>query len=161
MNLRPRAYESPALPLSYSAAGRKFIDHGRGRQLRTFRFTADRQTRQRLGERWSADEIVLVDRRTTFVIGLRKDWAVLDARALAEGERPLARLAERGIRVVRGTIGAIHPPERAADVDGDRWDATRSASRPRDPRRGRDLQPARAEPTDPGPGRLRLIRIPP
>ena len=70
-----------------------------------------------------ADEIVLIDRRTTFVMGLRKNWAVLDAGALSEGERPLAGLAERGIRVVRGTIGAIHPAERAAEVDGARWDA--------------------------------------
>ncbi|HEV8053610.1 MAG: NAD(P)/FAD-dependent oxidoreductase [Chloroflexi bacterium] len=68
------------------------------------------------------DEIVLIDRRTTFIMGLRKNWAVLDARALSEGERPLARLAERGIRVVRGTIDAIHPAERAVEVDGERWD---------------------------------------
>jgi sulfide:quinone oxidoreductase len=70
-----------------------------------------------------ADEIVLVERRPTFVMGLRKNWAVLDPNALAEGERPLSLLAERGIRVVAGTIGAIHPAERAAEVDGDRWDA--------------------------------------
>jgi sulfide:quinone oxidoreductase len=70
-----------------------------------------------------ADEVVLVERRTTFVMGLRKNWAVLDPNALAEGERPLALLAERGIRVVTGTIGAIHPGELAAEVDGDRWEA--------------------------------------
>jgi sulfide:quinone oxidoreductase len=70
-----------------------------------------------------ADEIVLVERRTTFVMGLRKNWAVLDANALAEGERPLALLADRGIRIVTGSIGAIHPAERAVEVDGVRWDA--------------------------------------
>lgn len=70
-----------------------------------------------------ADEIVLVDRRTTFVMGLRKNWAVLDPGALQAGERPLALLAERGIRLVTGTIDAIHPAERAVEVDGDRWDA--------------------------------------
>ncbi|HYN69402.1 MAG TPA: FAD/NAD(P)-binding oxidoreductase [Candidatus Eisenbacteria bacterium] len=70
-----------------------------------------------------ADEIVLVDRRTTFVMGLRKNWAVLEPGALVEGERPLARLAERGIRVVTGTIDAIDPAARAADVDGERWEA--------------------------------------
>jgi sulfide:quinone oxidoreductase len=70
-----------------------------------------------------ADEVVLIERRTTFVMGLRKNWAVLDPKALTEGERPLALLAERGIRVVTGTIGAIHPGELAAEVDGDRWDA--------------------------------------
>ena len=69
------------------------------------------------------DEVVLVERRTTFVMGLRKTWAVLDPNALAAGERPLALLADRGIRVVTGTIGAIHAGELAAEVDGDRWDA--------------------------------------
>jgi sulfide:quinone oxidoreductase len=70
-----------------------------------------------------ADEIVLVDRRTTFVMGLRKNWAVLEPGALAEGERPLARLAERGIRVVTGTIDSIQPADRVADVDGESWEA--------------------------------------
>jgi sulfide:quinone oxidoreductase len=69
------------------------------------------------------DEIVLVERRPTFVMGLRKNWAVLEPNALTEGERPLALLADRGIRLVTGTIGAIHPAERAAEVDGTRWDA--------------------------------------
>lgn len=70
-----------------------------------------------------ADEVVLVERRTTFVMGLRKNWAVLDPNALSKGERPLALLARRGIRVVTGTIGAIHPAEREAEVDGTSWDA--------------------------------------
>jgi sulfide:quinone oxidoreductase len=69
------------------------------------------------------DEIVLVERRPTFVMGLRKNWAVLDPNALTEGERPLALLADRGIRLVTGTIGAIRPAERAADVDGFPLDA--------------------------------------
>ena len=70
-----------------------------------------------------ADEIVLVERRPTFVMGLRKNWAVLDPKAIAEGERPLSLLAERGIRVVAGTIGAIRPAEPAAEVDGHGWEA--------------------------------------
>ena len=76
--------------------------------------------RERLDQ---ADEVVLVERRTTFVMGLRKNWAMLEPNALAEGERPLALLADRGIRVVTGTIGAIRPAELAAEVDGSRWDA--------------------------------------
>jgi sulfide:quinone oxidoreductase len=71
----------------------------------------------------SADEVILVERQTTFVMGLRKNWAVLDPGALREGERPLALLAERGIHVVTGTIGAIHPAERTAEVGGDQWTA--------------------------------------
>jgi sulfide:quinone oxidoreductase len=70
-----------------------------------------------------ADEIVLIDRRTTFVMGLRKNWGVLHQGAVEEGERPLARLAERGIRVETGTIDAIIPAERAVQVDGSRLEA--------------------------------------
>jgi sulfide:quinone oxidoreductase len=70
-----------------------------------------------------ADEIVLIDRRTTFVMGLRKNWGVLHAGAMEEGERRLARLAQRGIRVETGTIDAIFPVERAILVDGTRLEA--------------------------------------
>jgi len=69
------------------------------------------------------DEVVLVERKTTFVMGLRKNWAVLNAGAVAAGERPLARLAERGIRLVHGTIESIEPDARAAIVDGERLEA--------------------------------------
>ena len=65
-----------------------------------------------------ADEVVLVERRPTFVMGLRKNWALVGASTLAEGERPLAALGERGIRVVTGSIGAIRPDAREADIDG-------------------------------------------
>jgi hypothetical protein len=54
-----------------------------------------------------ADEVVLTERRTTFVMGLRKNWAVLDPNALADGERPLALLTERGIRVTRDLRSAL------------------------------------------------------
>jgi sulfide:quinone oxidoreductase len=71
----------------------------------------------------STDEVVLVDRRATFLMGLRKNWALLNADALRAGERPLAQLAERGIKVLTATIEAIHPADRAADIDGERWEA--------------------------------------
>ena len=76
--------------------------------------------RQRLDP---ADEVVLVERNATFVMGLRKNWALLGSEALAEGERPLARLRDRGINVVQGSISAIHPADHAADVDGQRIQA--------------------------------------
>ena len=56
-----------------------------------------------------ADEVVLVERRPTFVMGLRKNWALVGSSTLAEGERSLASLGDRGIRVVPGTIEAIDP----------------------------------------------------
>lgn len=64
------------------------------------------------------DEVVLVERRPTFVMGLRKNWGLVGASTLRAGERRLATLAERGIDVVSGTIGAIRPEAREADVDG-------------------------------------------
>jgi sulfide:quinone oxidoreductase len=65
-----------------------------------------------------ADEVVLVERRPSFVMGLRKNWALVGASTLAEGERPLAALRERGIEVIAGTIDAIRPEAREAQVDG-------------------------------------------
>jgi sulfide:quinone oxidoreductase len=65
-----------------------------------------------------ADEVVLVERRPSFVMGLRKNWALVRASTLAEGERSLAALGERGIEVVAGTIDAIRPDAREAQVDG-------------------------------------------
>lgn len=69
-----------------------------------------------------ADEVVLVERRRTFVMGLRKNWALAGTSTIAQGERPLAALTERGITVVQGTIEAIDPAARAAVVDGERLD---------------------------------------
>jgi sulfide:quinone oxidoreductase len=65
-----------------------------------------------------ADEVVLVERRPRFVMGLRKNWALVRASTLAEGERPLAALRDRGIDVVSGSIDAIRPDAREADVEG-------------------------------------------
>jgi len=65
-----------------------------------------------------ADEVVLVERREGFVMGLRKNWGLVRASSLAEGERPLAALRERGIDVVAGTIDAIRPDAHEAEVGG-------------------------------------------
>jgi sulfide:quinone oxidoreductase len=69
------------------------------------------------------DEVVLVERRPTFVMGLRKNWALVGSSTIVEGERSLAILADRGIRVVEGTIMAIDAGARAAEVDGERIEA--------------------------------------
>jgi sulfide:quinone oxidoreductase len=69
------------------------------------------------------DEVVLVERRPTFVMGLRKNWALVGAATLSAGERSLAALRERRIAVRAGTVTAIDPAARAADVDGDRLEA--------------------------------------
>ena len=69
------------------------------------------------------DEVVLVERRPTFVMGLRKNWALVGHGTIAEGARALAALGERGIRVVAGTIDSIDPTARAAVIDGKRIEA--------------------------------------
>lgn len=74
--------------------------------------------RERLGD---DDEVVLVDRRETFVVGFRKTWVVTGHGSLADGTRRLDRI--RGVRFVRGSIESVLPAERALIVDGSRIDA--------------------------------------
>ncbi|HEX6869450.1 MAG TPA: FAD/NAD(P)-binding oxidoreductase [Candidatus Limnocylindrales bacterium] len=69
------------------------------------------------------DEVVLVERRPTFVMGLRKNWALVGASTIAEGERSLATLTDRGITVRPGTVTAIDPAGRTAEVDGERLES--------------------------------------
>lgn len=71
--------------------------------------------RERLDE---GDEIVLVDRRDDFAMGLRKTWAILGISPIAYGTRSLASLAARGITVLQGTVTGIDPGSRTASVDG-------------------------------------------
>jgi sulfide:quinone oxidoreductase len=56
-----------------------------------------------------ADEhrVVLVDRRETFMMGLRKQWLLTGAGKRADGERPLAALRAKGVDVRRVTVSAI------------------------------------------------------
>jgi len=59
-----------------------------------------------------SDEVVLVDRRRDFAMGLRKTWAVVGSHPLEDGVRPLSRLADRGIEVIEAVIEAIDPATR-------------------------------------------------
>jgi len=65
------------------------------------------------------DEVVLVDRRDDFVMGLRKTWHLLGMSPLAYGTRHLAQLEQRGIRVVHGEITALDPASLTATVGGE------------------------------------------
>lgn len=71
----------------------------------------------------SGDEVVLVDRRDDFVMGLRKTWHILGMSPLAYGTRRLSDLRRHGIVVVRGSIESVSPAERAAVIDGQPWEA--------------------------------------
>jgi sulfide:quinone oxidoreductase len=66
----------------------------------------------------ASDEVLLVDRREDFVMGLRKTWHLLGMSPLAYGTRHLSILGRRGIEVVTGEITAIDPSTRSATVDG-------------------------------------------
>jgi len=69
------------------------------------------------------DEVVLVERRTHFMMGLRKTWALLGQSSLEAGQRPVAALEGQGIRVMHGAVTALDAPARAAEVDGRRVEA--------------------------------------
>src|SRR6059036_3577511 len=69
------------------------------------------------------DEIVLVDRRTHFMMGFRKTAAVVGREPLEAGMRPLAALDKKGIRVVTADVTVVDPAARAATVGGERIEA--------------------------------------
>ena len=52
-------------------------------------------------------EVVLVSRSTHFMMGFRKNAALLDPSAMEAGSRPLSALEERGVRVVIGDIAQV------------------------------------------------------
>jgi sulfide:quinone oxidoreductase len=68
------------------------------------------------------DEIVVVERRAYFMLGLRKTWAMMGRGTLEEGRRPLQALERFGICVLPGIITAVDPANRAVEVDGRRWE---------------------------------------
>jgi len=83
--------------------------------------TVATELRRRLGSR---HEVVLVDRRDSFVMGLRKLWALVGLGSLDEGRRSRGSLDGRGIRFVQRDILAIDAAGRsittdAGSLDGD------------------------------------------
>jgi len=63
-------------------------------------------------------EVVLVDRKPEFTMGLRKLWELVGHGTIAEGSRPRALLAAHGIRVVAEEILSIDPASRSAETTG-------------------------------------------
>ena len=62
--------------------------------------------------------ITVVDREPAFSLAASFLWVMTGARTPAQVCRPLARLARKGIEVVRGEIERIDPERREAIVDG-------------------------------------------
>lgn len=61
--------------------------------------------------------VMLIERRETFMMGLRKQWLLTGAGKRADGERPLAALRGKGIDVRRATVGAIDLARRVVRTD--------------------------------------------
>lgn len=61
-------------------------------------------------------EIIVLDRREEFFIGLRKLWVLADIAPLSEGTRRMDRLTERGIDIRRTTITGIDPAARRVET---------------------------------------------
>jgi sulfide:quinone oxidoreductase len=69
-------------------------------------------------------EIVLVDRKPEFAMGLRKLWELVGHGAISDGSRSRTLLARHGVDFVQTEIAAIDPGERRAEtaegqLDGD------------------------------------------
>ncbi len=69
------------------------------------------------------DEVVLVDRRTHFLMGFRKSWVITGRATADEGRRPLLALEKKGVKVINGTVTAVDPAALVAEVDGRRLEA--------------------------------------
>lgn len=59
-------------------------------------------------------EVVIVDRGDTFMMGLRKLWALVGIAPMEEGQRRLSALSRHGIEVVQAEVDSIDPAKRAA-----------------------------------------------
>lgn len=79
-----------------------------------------RRLKQKLDEK---DEVILVDRRDTFMVGFRKTWALMGQSTLEEGQRPLDSLTSLGIRVMHDPVTRIDPTARTAWMGDQRLSA--------------------------------------
>jgi sulfide:quinone oxidoreductase len=70
-----------------------------------------------------ADEVIVIDQRPHFMMGFRKSWGLVGEAPLEAGQRPLTALEDFGIRYRQGTLTALDPAGRAAEVDGQRLEA--------------------------------------
>ena len=81
-------------------------------------------TARRLKQKLSSeDEVILVDKRDHFMVGFRKSWALVSESSLEDGQRPLDRLINIGVRVMRDSVTRIDPQARAASMGDQKIDA--------------------------------------
>lgn len=82
--------------------------------------TVATELREQLGDE---HEVVLVDRRERFVMGLRKLWELVGHATISDGSRARETLNARGIRFLRRDIRAFDADARSATTDDETIDA--------------------------------------
>lgn len=81
--------------------------------------TVATELRRLLGD---SHEVALLDRRESFLVGLRKLWALFGLGTLEEGERPRSLLPERGVPFLRREVRELDPAERRVVTDDGTFD---------------------------------------
>ncbi len=64
------------------------------------------------------EDVVLVDERSTFLMGATKLWVLDGRRRAGEGERAIADVARHGVRVVQARAEAVDPAAKRARIGG-------------------------------------------
>jgi sulfide:quinone oxidoreductase len=78
----------------------------------------------RLKQKLAADdEVILVDRRSHFMVGFRKTWALVGESTLEAGQRSIDSLTKIGVRVIHDSVTAIDPANRKASVGNEQIEA--------------------------------------
>ena len=81
-------------------------------------------TARRLKQKLASEvDVILVDRRDTFMVGFRKSWALVGESTLEEGQKPIDSLSSLGIHVLHDPVRVIEPKDRAAYLGDQRIDA--------------------------------------
>jgi len=63
-------------------------------------------------------QVALIDRRASFLMGLRKLWMLVGRGTRAEGTRPLSALRAKGVDLYTTAVTAIDPRSRTVQTDG-------------------------------------------
>lgn len=81
--------------------------------------TVAHELRKKLGDE---HEVVVIDSRPQFMMGLRKPWAVVGLDSMDGGRRNRALLKDAGIRFEQREITKIDPATRSVDAGSERFD---------------------------------------
>ena len=81
-------------------------------------------TARRLKQRLDNEvDVILVDRRESFMVGFRKSWALVGESTLEAGQKPIDSLTGIGVKVLHDPVRVIEPEARGAYIADMRIDA--------------------------------------